>query len=105
MKATLARRFMLRAMIMCAFALGSAPARGQSPNIQVIPKPRQVNVGDGRFEVGRDTRSVLADNNSVEERFAAQDLIDDLKATANFALSTGKGKPRRQIAIGRIELP
>ncbi len=96
---------MLRAAIMCAFALGSAPARGQSPNIQVIPKPKQVNVGDGRFEVGRDTRIVLADNNSVEDRFAAQDFIDDLKATANFALSIGKGKPRRQIVIGRIELP
>src|SRR5438309_10243650 len=105
MNATLTRTFMLRAMIMCAFALGSAPARGQSPNIQVIPKPRQVNVGDGRFEVGRDTRIVLADNNSVEDRFAAQDFIDDLKATANFALSIGKGKPRRQIVIGRIELP
>src|SRR3989441_3629175 len=105
MNATLTRTFMLRAMIMCAFALGSAPARGQSPNIQVIPKPKQVNVGDGRFEVGRDTRIVLADNNSVEDRFAAQDFIDDLKATANFALSIGKGKPRRQIVIGRLELP
>src|SRR5438309_4760668 len=105
MNATLTRTFMLRAMIMCAFALGSAPARGQSPNIQVIPKPRQVNVGDGRFEVGRDTRIVLADNNSVEDRFAAQDFIDELKATANFALSIGKGKPRRQIVIGRIEPP
>src|SRR5437870_2640157 len=105
MNATLTRTFMLRAMIMCAFALGSAPARGQSPNIQVIPKPRQVNVGDGRFEIGRETRIVLADTKSIEDRFAAQDLIDDLKATANFALSIGKGKPRRQIVIGRIELP
>src|SRR2546421_6139365 len=105
MNATLTRTFTLRAAIMCAFALGSVSARAQSPNIQVIPKPRQVNVGDGRFEVGRDTRIVLADNNSVEDRFAAQDFIDDLKATANFALSIGKGKPRRQIVIGRIELP
>src|SRR5437764_2665805 len=105
MNATLTLTFMLRAMIMCAFALGSVSARAQSPNIQVIPKPRQVNVGDGRFEVGGDTRIVLVDNNSVEDRFAAQDFIDDLKATANFALSIGKGKPRRQIVIGRLELP
>src|SRR5947207_10682912 len=104
MNATLTRTFMLRAAIMCAFALGSASARAQSPNIQVIPKPKQVNVGDSRFEVGRDTRIVLADNNSVEDRFAAQDFIDDLKATANLALSVGKGKPRRQIVIGHLEL-
>src|SRR6059058_4935624 len=105
MNATVTRTLILRAAIMCALALGCASARGQSPNIQVIPKPKQVNVGDGRFEVGRDTRIVLADNNSVEDRFAAQDFIDDLKATANFALSIGKGKPRRPIVIGRLELP
>src|SRR5947208_3511040 len=105
MNATVTRTLILRAAIMCALALGCASARGQSPNIQVIPKPKQVNVGDGRFEIGRETRIVLADNKSVEDRFAAEDFIDDLKATANFALSIGKGKPRRQIVIGRIELP
>ena len=105
MNATVTRTLILRAAIMCALALGCASARGQSPNIQVIPKPKQVNVGDGRFEIGRETRIVLADNKSVEDRFAAEDLIDDLKTTANFALSIGKGKPRRQIVIGRLELP
>jgi hexosaminidase len=96
---------MLRAAIMCAFALGCVSSRGQSANIQVIPKPGQVNAGDGRFEIGRETRIVLVDNKSVEDRFAAQDLIDDLNTTANFAVSIGKGKPRRQIVIGRIEFP
>src|SRR6266571_9519663 len=105
MNATVTRTLILRAAIMCALALGCASARGQSPNIQVIPKPKQVNVGDGRFEIGRETRIVLADNKSVEDRFAAEDLIDDLKTTANFALSIGKGKPHRQIVIGRLELP
>src|SRR6059058_2973655 len=105
MNATVTRTLILRAAIMCALALGCASARGQSPNIQVIPKPKQVNVGDGRFEIGRETRIVLGDNKSVEDRFAAEDLIDDLKTTANFALSIGKGKPRRQIVIGRLELP
>ena len=105
MSATVTRTLALRAAIMFAFALVPVSSRGQSPNIQVIPKPKQVNVGDGRFEIGRDTRIVLADNKSVEDRFAAQDLIDDLKATADLALSIGKGKPRRPIVIGRLELP
>ena len=90
---------------MCAFAFGFVSLRAQSSNIQVIPKPKQVNASDGRFEIGRDTRIVLADTKSVEDRFAAQDLIDDLKATADLALSIGKGKPRRPIVIGRLELP
>src|SRR2546425_8928645 len=105
MSATVTRTLALRAAIMGAFALGCMSSRGQSPNIQVIPKPKQVNVGEVRFEFGRETRIALADTKSVEDRFAAQDLIDDLKMTANFALSIGKGKPRRQIVIGRIELP
>ena len=90
---------------MCTFAFGFVSSRAQSSNIQVIPKPKQVNASDGRFEIGRDTRIVLADTKSVEDRFAAQDLIDDLKATADLALSIGKGKPRRPIVIGRLELP
>src|SRR5437868_10784546 len=105
MTATLSRTLILRAAIMCTFAFGFVSSRAQSSNIQVIPKPKQVNASDGRFEIGRDTRIVLADTKSVEDRLAAQDLIDDLKATANLALSIGKGKPRRQIVIGRIELP
>src|SRR5438874_3764875 len=104
MNATVTRTLILRAAIMCAFALGCVPSRGQSPNIQVIPKPKQANVGDGRFQIGRETRIVLADTKSVEDRSAAQDFIDDLKATANLALSIGKGKPRRQIVIGHLEL-
>src|SRR5437660_6779840 len=99
MSATVTRTLALRAAIMFAFALVPVSSRGQSPNIQVIPKPKQVNVGDGRFEIGRDTRIVLADNKSVEDRFAAQDVIDDLKATANLTLSIGKGRSRRQIVI------
>src|SRR5947209_6212508 len=105
MNATVTRTLILRAAIICALALGGASSRAQSPNIQVIPKPKQVNVGDGRFEIGRDPRIALADTKSAEDRFAAQDLIDDLKTTANLALSIGKGKPRRQIVIGGLELP
>src|SRR5437588_10033582 len=93
MTATLSRTLILRAAIMCTFAFCFVSSRAQSSNIQVIPKPKQVNASDCRFEIGRDTRIVLADPKSVEDRFAAQDLIDDLKATADLALSIGKGKP------------
>jgi hypothetical protein len=50
-------------------------------------------------------RVVLADRKSSEDRFAAQDFIDDLKATANLALSIGKAGSRRDIIIGRFDVP
>jgi hypothetical protein len=52
--------------------------------------------------LGRDARVVLADSKSAEDRFAAQDFIDDVKAAAGVALAMGKS--RRDILIGRIDL-
>ena len=51
----------------------------------------------------RDKRLILADPNSADDQFAAQDFIDDLKATADISLSIGKGQPRRDILIGKID--
>ena len=47
---------------------------------------------------------VLADSKSAEDQFAAQDFIDDVKATAGVSLSIGRGQARRDILIGRIDL-
>jgi len=47
----------------------------------------------------------LADAQSIDDRFATQDFIDDLKATAGLTLTIGRGRSRRQILIGRIDLP
>ncbi len=51
----------------------------------------------------RETRLILADPKSAEDQFAAQDFIDDVKATADISLPVGKGQPRRDILIGRID--
>lgn len=88
------------------FAAGSylhAQTGAAAAKIQVIPQPKQVTLDQGSFRIGRDTRLVLADSKSLEDRFAAQDFIDDVKATADVALSIGKS--RRDILVGRIDLP
>ena len=79
----------------------SAPIFAQSPKVQVIPAPKQLTLGDGVFAMNRDTRVSLADNRSAEDRFAAQDFIDDVGATADLRLAIGNS--RRQILIGRID--
>jgi hexosaminidase len=103
MQITLTRTLCLRAAIVCALVLTCRFAYAQTPNVQIIPAPRQVTAGEGSFSLTRDTRLVLGDPKSADDQFAAQDFIDDLKATADISLSIGRGKARRDILIGRID--
>jgi len=90
-------------MIVCACALVCGAAKAQSPGAQIIPAPKQLTLGEGSFSI-RDARVVLGDNKSAEDQFAAQDFIDDMKATAGVSLSLSRGQARRDILIGRIDL-
>src|SRR5256714_2468742 len=90
-------------MIVCACALVCGAANAQSPGAQIIPAPKQLTLGAGSFSV-RDARVVLADSKSAEDQFAAQDFIDDVKATAGVSLSLSRGQARRDILVGRIDL-
>jgi hexosaminidase len=88
------------------FATGSfvqAQSADSRTAIQVIPQPKQITLGQGSFSLGRDARVVLADNKSGTDRFAAQDFIDDVKATAAVSLIIGKNQSRREILIGLID--
>ncbi len=59
---------------------------------------------DGAFQLDRRTRVVFADSKSAQDRFAAQDFIDDLKTTADVQLGTGKGRSHA-ILIGELDTP
>jgi hypothetical protein len=85
---------------------GSAPLRAQAAGtrIQIIPAPKQVTAGEGSFSL-RDARIVLGDPKSADDQFAARDFIDDVKATAGVSLTVSRGQSRRDILIGRIDLP
>jgi hypothetical protein len=99
---TLTRTKILPAAILLALVLAATAARAQTPSVQIIPEPKQLTAGAGSFALGRDTRVVLADATSADDRFAAQDFIDDVNATTEVALSIGKS--RRHILVGRIDL-
>src|SRR5229473_3016284 len=104
MKTTLTRTFILRTAILGAFAFACVGANAQTPNPQIIPAPKQLTANEGKFDIGLDTRMALADGQSAEDRFAAQDFIDDVKQTAGVIVRLG-GRARREILIGRIDLP
>ena len=96
---------MLRTAILSACFLACGPAAAQKPNMQIIPAPKTVEAGSGSFAIDKRVRVMLADAKSTDDRFAAQDFIDDVKATADVSLSIGKGNSRRDIIIGQISLP
>src|SRR6266852_1298716 len=104
MKTTLTRTFILRTAILGAFAFAGVGAKAQTPKPQIIPAPKQLTANEGKFDIGLDTRMALADGQSAEDRFAAQDFIDDVKQTAGVTVRLG-GRARREILIGRIDLP
>jgi hexosaminidase len=105
MKTTLTRTFILRTAILGAFALACVAANAQTTNLQIIPAPKQLTAGEGKFDIGLDTHIALADSQSAEDRFAAQDFIDDVKQTAGVTVRLGGNGARREILIGRIDLP
>jgi len=107
---TLTRTLVLRLTIVCLTALVWVPAFGQSSSAQIIPQPKQLSMTPVAFRFNRDTRIVLADARSEDDRFAAQDFIDDIKQTAAVTLTIGKGKGRGEILrgeilVGQIDLP
>lgn len=99
---TLTRTGLSQIVIVSVVLLLGSSVHAQSPNVQVIPAPKHITLGEGAFAMGRDTRVSLADSKSSEDRFGAQDFIDDVAATANLKLAIGKGNSRHQILIGRI---
>ncbi|MFN2452827.1 MAG: glycoside hydrolase family 20 zincin-like fold domain-containing protein [Pyrinomonadaceae bacterium] len=70
---------------------------------QLIPQPKQLELlrGGDDFALSRGTPVVLADPRSEDDLFAAQDFINDVKETANVALSVGRRRgARRAVLIG-----
>jgi hypothetical protein len=90
--------------IVCFLSLVSVTVHSQSPKSQIIPAPKQISPGNGEFAIGPDTRVVLDDSKSSDDRFAAEDFIDDLKQTAGVTVKVGSGA-RSEILIGLIDRP
>jgi hypothetical protein len=104
MPTTLTRSLIAALTIVCFISLASANTYSQSPKSRIIPAPQQVTPGEAEFVIGRDTRIVLDDSKSADDRFAAEDFIDDLKQTAGVIVKIG-GSGRSEILIGLIDRP
>src|SRR6266436_10145457 len=104
MSSTLTRTLKLSMAMVCVIATTFVLAAAQKVNIQIIPAPKQVSRSEAEFLIGRESRIVLADGRSPDDRFAAQDFVDDMKQAAAVSLRIG-GSSRGEILIGLIDLP
>ncbi|HEX3560573.1 MAG TPA: glycoside hydrolase family 20 zincin-like fold domain-containing protein [Pyrinomonadaceae bacterium] len=84
---------------------GAATQRASGVAVQVIPMPKSVNANGESFRLTRDTRVVLADPKSEDDRFAAEDFADDVRETASVNLRVGSGGGRKQILVGLLNSP
>ena len=58
---------------------GAATTRaGTAHAVQIIPAPKSLTATGESFRLTRDTRVVLADTKSEDDRFAAEDFVADL---------------------------
>ncbi len=92
-------------------AAASVNARSLSPRqnptpgdaIRVIPRPKQLTATGEAFRLGHSTRVVATDARSEDDRFAAQDFIDDVRETAGVSLPMGRRRGGRSIVIGSVD--
>src|SRR5262245_25909407 len=105
MRTTLTRTACTWLATAACFGLATVAVNAQPAAVRIIPAPRQITMAEGSFPIGRNGRVLLVNAASAEDRFAAEDLAADLKATADMSMSIGKGRSRDAILIGTIDLP
>lgn len=77
-------------------------SKEEGERVQVIPAPKSVTKTGADFPLTRDVRVVLADSKSEEDRFAAQDFVDDVRETAGVELRLGSGGGKNRILVGLL---
>ncbi|HEX8636056.1 MAG TPA: family 20 glycosylhydrolase [Pyrinomonadaceae bacterium] len=98
-------------LLLLLFAVAATEARAQADPkavataLRLIPQPKQASPTGELFPLTPDVRLALADARSTDDRFAAEDFIDDVRDTAGaLKLSIGRPRARRTILIGTIDL-
>lgn len=106
---TLTRSVVLRPLlVLVAIASVGATAMSQEQrsvsSIRLIPEPRQIAVKSDVFRLGDATRIVVADSQSDDDRFAAEDFQRDVLETAKLSLKISTSGSRHTILIGNLQL-
>jgi hypothetical protein len=74
-------------------------SRAQTEPLQIIPEPKQARATGEKFSLRKGEKISLANARSANDRFAAQDFVDDARAAASVDLSLGGGR----ILVGALD--
>ncbi len=106
MRNILPRTVILRLSIVFLFGFLTVPGLAQQApahlKIHLIPQPREMVDSIDQFRLRVGSTIALADQKSEADRFAAQDFIDDVSATAGISLKIGNER-KASILVGTIE--
>lgn len=80
------------AFLLCLMLFAVSICAGATTPLQIIPQPKEVVATDEKFSLKNNSKIALADMRSVADRFAAQDFIDDVRATATANVQIGGGR-------------
>jgi hexosaminidase len=103
-RSTVVRPLLVLLAILVSSAAAPVLAQRTAASLQVIPMPRQVEMKPGEFRFTPDTRLVLADSRSTDDRFAAEDFQNDLRDAAKLSIRIATGRARRSILVGNLAL-
>ena len=103
-RSALSRPLVLLLVVLICYSVAVAQQQPDSDFIQLIPQPRQITQKQDRFRLGSNSRLVLADQRSGDDRFAATDFTNDLQETAGLAMKIGGSLARHSILIGSLDL-
>ena len=83
-------------------SLALLAAEQPSPELYLIPTPRQVTLDEGRFAFTAQTEIMLADPNSEEDQFAAQQFMEEASKDLGLDLKTAGVTSKGGILVGRV---
>jgi hexosaminidase len=102
-RSAVSRPLVLLLLVVINCCVARAQQQPAADLVQLIPQPRQLALKPDRFQLNRNSRIVLADPRSEDDRFAATDFADDLQETAKLAVKIGSSRARHSILIGSLD--
>src|SRR4051794_40479461 len=83
--------FTLTASLALAQPLTAPSSPPSAATLRLVPSPQQATRTDGTFKISADTPVILESAENADDHFAAQQLVDEIKASLNVSLSQGGG--------------
>src|SRR6202790_1537355 len=96
-------RSILPCIVLCATALSALDSDGRPP-LKLMPAPKEVQLGDGGFQVGPRTKIFVQLGHQSEDRIAAETLAEEVADQSGLRLDIQKMKAAGKAEGGAIVL-